>query len=32
MPVDYTPEGFVYSLDFRAVEECLIEDIGPDLA
>ncbi len=31
LPMDYTPRGFVYSLDFRTVADCLIEDIGPDM-
>ena len=31
LPLDYTPRGFVYTLEFRAVSDCLIEDIGPDM-
>ena len=31
LPDDYTPLGFVYSLDFRAPSDCLIEGVGPDM-
>lgn len=31
LPDDYTPRGFVHSLVFRAVEDCLIEDVGEDM-
>ena len=31
VPVEYTPEGFVHSLIFRTVSDCLIEDVGPDM-
>ncbi len=32
LPWGFTPSGFVYSLAFGAVEDCLVEDIGPDIA
>jgi phosphatidylserine/phosphatidylglycerophosphate/cardiolipin synthase-like enzyme len=28
----WLPEGFLYSLDFRTPDYCLIEDLGPDIA
>lgn len=31
LPTDYTPEGFVYTLDVPDAAECLIEDIGEDV-
>jgi len=31
LPTMYTPRGFVYTLPMRAVSECLIENIGPDM-
>jgi phosphatidylserine/phosphatidylglycerophosphate/cardiolipin synthase-like enzyme len=31
LPTMYSPEGFVYSLQFRTVDDCLIEDVGPDM-
>jgi hypothetical protein len=30
MPAKYVPKGFIYTLDPRAVSECLIESVGPD--
>jgi len=29
--MDYTPEGFLYPLDFDIPSECLIEGVGPDM-
>ena len=31
LPAEYDPYGFLYSLDFRAPEDCLLEDISGDL-
>ncbi len=31
LPAAYAPRGFVYSLDFRDVNQCLLEDVGPDM-
>jgi phosphatidylserine/phosphatidylglycerophosphate/cardiolipin synthase-like enzyme len=31
LPAAYAPRGFVYSLDFRDVDECFLEDVGPDM-
>ncbi len=31
LPAAYAPRGFVYSLDFRGVDQCLLEDVGPDM-
>jgi len=31
LPASYTPSGFVYSLDFRTVDDCFIEGVGPDM-
>jgi phosphatidylserine/phosphatidylglycerophosphate/cardiolipin synthase-like enzyme len=31
LPAMYTPRGFVYDLDFRTVDDCLMEDVGPDM-
>jgi hypothetical protein len=31
LPAAYTPRGFVYSLDFRTVDNCFLEDVGPDM-
>ena len=31
LPAAYTPRGFVYSLDFRDVNQCFLEDVGPDM-
>jgi phosphatidylserine/phosphatidylglycerophosphate/cardiolipin synthase-like enzyme len=30
LPVDFIPEGFVYSLGFRTPDDCFIEGVGPD--
>lgn len=30
-PMDFTPEGFFYQLDFDIPSECLIEGVGPDM-
>jgi len=32
MPSRYQPRGFLYPLSFRAVSDCLIEDVGPNIA
>ena len=31
LPTAYSPRGFVYSLRFRDVSECFLEDVGPDM-
>ncbi len=31
LPDNYTPQGFVYSLDFGTPSDCLIEGVGPDM-
>jgi phosphatidylserine/phosphatidylglycerophosphate/cardiolipin synthase-like enzyme len=31
LPAAYAPRGFVYSLDFRDVSQCFLEDVGPDM-
>ncbi len=31
LPLDYTPRGFIYSLEFRTVSDCFIEDVGADM-
>ncbi len=31
LPAKYTPQGFVYSLDFGPESDCLIESVGPDM-
>jgi phosphatidylserine/phosphatidylglycerophosphate/cardiolipin synthase-like enzyme len=31
LPAAYAPRGFVYSLEFRDVNECFLEDVGPDM-
>jgi len=31
LPVDFTPERFVYSLGFRSVDDCFFEGLGPDM-
>jgi len=31
LPAAYTPRGFVYSMDFGSVDDCLIESVGPDM-
>jgi phosphatidylserine/phosphatidylglycerophosphate/cardiolipin synthase-like enzyme len=31
LPDQYTPSGFVYPLVFRALTDCLMETIGPDM-
>ncbi|HNS99961.1 MAG TPA: phospholipase D-like domain-containing protein [Polyangiaceae bacterium] len=31
LPAKYRPEGFVFSLEFRTVSDCLIESVGPDM-
>ncbi|MBZ0236009.1 MAG: hypothetical protein K8M05_27015 [Deltaproteobacteria bacterium] len=31
LPAAYSPRGFVYSLDFRDVSYCFLEDVGPDM-
>jgi phosphatidylserine/phosphatidylglycerophosphate/cardiolipin synthase-like enzyme len=30
LPERYTPRGFLYSLDFGTVSDCLLESVGPD--
>ena len=32
LPFAYDPRGFIYSLEFAAPSDCLIEPIGPDVA
>jgi phosphatidylserine/phosphatidylglycerophosphate/cardiolipin synthase-like enzyme len=31
LPAMYTPRGFLHDLDFRTVDDCLMEDVGPDM-
>ncbi len=31
LPAQYTPSGFVYPLEFRTVDDCLLEGVGPDM-
>jgi phosphatidylserine/phosphatidylglycerophosphate/cardiolipin synthase-like enzyme len=31
LPIEYTPEGFVYPIEFNAPDECLIEGVGADI-
>ena len=31
LPAEYTPDGFVHSLDFDPLSECLFESVGPDM-
>ncbi len=31
LPAAYAPRGFVYSLDFGTVDDCFLEDVGPDM-
>ena len=31
LPAEYAPRGFVYDLDFGTVDDCLMEDVGPDM-
>ncbi|MFH2008889.1 MAG: phospholipase D-like domain-containing protein [bacterium] len=31
LPANYTPQGFIHSLDFVDVSDCFIEDVGPDM-
>lgn len=31
LPAMYTPRGFVYDMDFGTVDDCLMEDVGPDM-
>lgn len=31
VPVDYRPRGFLYTLPFRTVSDCLFESVGPDM-
>ncbi|MCD6497625.1 MAG: hypothetical protein J7M25_04880, partial [Deltaproteobacteria bacterium] len=31
LPAAYTPQGFIYSLGFRTVNDCFIEGVGPDM-
>lgn len=31
MPAEYIPDGFVHTLIFGTVSDCLIEDVGPDM-
>ena len=31
IPARYIPHGTLYTLDFRGLSECLIENIGPDM-
>jgi phosphatidylserine/phosphatidylglycerophosphate/cardiolipin synthase-like enzyme len=31
LPIEYTPEGFVYPIEFNAPDECLIEGVGGDI-
>ncbi len=30
-PEDFVPWGFVYSLDFGTLDDCLMESVGPDM-
>ncbi len=30
LPLSWQPEGFVHTLQFRTLSDCLIENIGPD--
>ena len=31
LPARYRPRGNVYSLEFRTPEDCLLENVGPDM-
>jgi phosphatidylserine/phosphatidylglycerophosphate/cardiolipin synthase-like enzyme len=31
LPAAYAPRGFAYELDFGDVDDCLLEDVGPDM-
>lgn len=31
LPAKYTPDGFVHSLDFGTLSDCLLESVGPDM-
>ena len=31
LPAKYSPKGFLYSMDFGPVSDCLIESVGPDM-
>jgi len=31
LPAEYTPDRFVFSLEFRTVSDCLVESVGPDM-
>ena len=31
LPTEYTPDGFVHSLDFGSLDDCLLESVGPDM-
>jgi phosphatidylserine/phosphatidylglycerophosphate/cardiolipin synthase-like enzyme len=31
LPASYTPSGFVYPLEFRTVDDCFFEGVGPDV-
>lgn len=31
LPASYAPRGFVYSMDFGDVSDCLFESVGPDM-
>ena len=32
VPEDHIPRGFVYTLTFRRIENCLFESVGPDMS
>ena len=31
LPTEYTPDGFVHSLDFGTLSDCFMESVGPDM-
>jgi len=31
LPAEYTPDGFVHSLDFGPLADCFMESVGPDM-
>jgi phosphatidylserine/phosphatidylglycerophosphate/cardiolipin synthase-like enzyme len=31
LPAAYAPRGFLYGLDFGTLDDCLMEDVGPDM-
>ena len=31
LPAEYTPDGFVHTLEFGSLDDCLMESVGPDM-